>query len=82
MCTTRSAMPDLYGVLIDMFLSPGTISNSARLFAGQGFLQVVLLLSALVSVPLMLLVKPFVLRKRHQQRTQVCCPLCAAHIAA
>ena len=72
--------PDIYGIMIDMFLKPGTIPELGvaennkyenNLFGGQGLLQVVLVLAALVCVPIMLLPKPLILKKRHEQRTEV-----------
>lgn len=81
--------PDIYGIMIDMFLKPGTIPErfvaennkyENNLFAGQGLLQVVLVLAAVVCVPIMLLPKPFILKKRHEQRTLVCMlPPCVCH---
>jgi V-type H+-transporting ATPase subunit a len=66
---------DLYHVLIYMFLSPGdgglTCNGGCeenRMFAGQGALQVLLVLLAVISVPVMLLPKPFILKKRHEKR--------------
>ncbi|KAG8936560.1 H(+)-transporting V0 sector ATPase subunit a [Tulasnella sp. 418] len=69
-CTDWSAEgagkpPSLLNMLIYMFLSPGTIED--QLFAGQGPLQVVLLLVALVCVPWMLITKPYILWKEHQK---------------
>jgi len=44
----------------------GCLEN--RMFHGQGFLQVLLLLVALVSVPWMLIPKPMILKKRWEER--------------
>jgi len=57
---------DLYSVMIDMFLSPGAVEDDGRLYDGQASMQVFLLLIAFASIPLMLLPKPLILRKRHQ----------------
>ncbi|XP_019415420.1 PREDICTED: V-type proton ATPase subunit a3-like isoform X1 [Lupinus angustifolius] len=67
-CTGSKA--DLYHVIIYMFLSPTDDLGENQLFVGQKFLQLLLLLSALVAVPWMLLPKPFLLKKQHQERHQ------------
>lgn len=59
---------DLYTVLIDMFLKPGTIAEDARLFDGQDSVQVIFVLAAVFSVPWMLLPKPFILKARHKKQ--------------
>jgi V-type H+-transporting ATPase subunit a len=66
---------DLYHTLIYMFLSPGDVDCGGKcpenkMFAGQGGLQLFLLLIAFVAVPWMLLPKPLILKKRHEKRTQ------------
>ncbi|KAE8057188.1 hypothetical protein FH972_013897 [Carpinus fangiana] len=65
-CTGSQA--DLYHVMIYMFLSPTDDLGENQLFVGQKFLQIVLLLLALVAVPWMLFPKPFLLKKQHQER--------------
>ncbi|XP_062176577.1 V-type proton ATPase subunit a3 [Alnus glutinosa] len=67
-CTGSKA--DLYHVMIYMFLSPTDELGENQLFAGQKTLQLVLLLLAFVAVPWMLLPKPFLLKKQHQDRHQ------------
>lgn len=61
---------DLYHVMIYMFLSPFDDLGENQLFVGQKFLQILLLLSALVAVPWMLIPKPFLLKKQYEERHQ------------
>lgn len=61
---------DLYHVMIYMFLSPTDELGDNQLFPGQKTAQLVLLLLAFVSVPWMLLPKPFILKMQHQGRHQ------------
>lgn len=61
---------DLYHVMIYMFLSPTDELGDNQLFPGQKTAQLVLLLLAFVSVPWMLLPKPFILKIQHQARHQ------------
>ncbi|WVZ02515.1 hypothetical protein V8G54_023321 [Vigna mungo] len=65
-CTGSQA--DLYHILIYMFLSPADDLGENQLFVGQKNLQLVLLLLAFISVPWMLLPKPFILKKQHEAR--------------
>lgn len=66
---------DLYHTLIYMFLSPGDVTCGGecpenQLYPGQGFFQVLLLLAAFIAVPIMLIPKPYILKKRHEERMQ------------
>ncbi|CAH7672200.1 V-type ATPase, V0 complex, 116kDa subunit family [Phakopsora pachyrhizi] len=59
--------PNLLNMLIYMFLSPGTVNPEEQLYSGQAFIQVFLLLLALVCIPWMLCVKPYLEYKEHQK---------------
>lgn len=71
---TISRPPDIYGIMINMFLKPGQNDEQKYendMFDGQFTLQLVLVLAALASIPVMLLPKPFILKHRHNKRTVV-----------
>nr|VDD58488.1 unnamed protein product [Brassica oleracea] len=67
-CTGSQA--DLYHVMIYMFLSPMDDLGENQLFPNQKTVQLTFLFLALVSVPWMLLPKPFILKKQHEARHQ------------
>ncbi|KAL8225755.1 hypothetical protein R6Q57_018312 [Mikania cordata] len=67
-CTGSQA--DLYHIMIYMFLSPTDDLGENQLFWGQKYLQILLLLSALVAVPWMLIPKPLILKRQHEERHQ------------
>ncbi|EXK78174.1 V-type proton ATPase subunit A [Fusarium oxysporum f. sp. raphani 54005] len=60
---TGARPPSLLNMLIYMFLQPGTLDE--RLYAGQEYVQVILLLIAFAQVPILLFLKPFFLRWDH-----------------
>lgn len=66
---------DLYHTLIYMFLSPGNVDCDGacpenKMFKGQGPFQVALLLASVISVPIMLLPKPLILKHRAEKRAR------------
>ena len=79
--TTPGCTADLYHVMIYMFLQPGNVDCTDKLtgIAGcpenvilgnaafQSFFQNLLLLIAFVCVPWMLIPKPYILKKRHEE---------------
>lgn len=79
---TPGCEADLYHVLIYMFLDPGNVDCAGEgpggtagcpenvMFRGQGVLQVCLVVVAFASVPVMLLPKPLVLKRRHDARAR------------
>lgn len=66
--STPGAKADLYGVMINMFMSPGNVDAENELFEGQAGLQVFFLLISVVSIPWMLLPKPLILKHRYEKR--------------
>jgi V-type H+-transporting ATPase subunit a len=60
--------PSLISTLIDIALKPGTVADP--MFASQASLQVVLVLGAFLSVPIMLFAKPCLLSRAHKRQQE------------
>jgi V-type H+-transporting ATPase subunit a len=50
-----------------MFLSPGNVEKGTELYRGQGTVQMLLVLIAVIQVPILLFLKPFYLRWEHNR---------------
>jgi len=68
-CTNwaHTPAPGLLNLLINMFLSPGEIKTGDKLFEGQLYVQWLLMFLAAISVPWMLVFKPYLLRREHNR---------------
>ncbi|ETO11968.1 V-type ATPase [Reticulomyxa filosa] len=65
--STLSDMPSIITILIKMFLSPGSVDSEVQIFGDknlQVIIQVTFLLALVLSIPIMLCVKPCILRSR------------------
>jgi len=60
--------PNLIQTMIEMFLSPGSVAKDKQLYDGQGGVQAILVLAAVVSIPVMLFGKPCMERRQARQR--------------
>jgi len=59
--------PNLLNLLINMFLKPFSIQKEDDLFPGQLYVQWIMIVVCVVSVPMMLLPKPLLLRRDHKR---------------
>lgn len=59
--------PNLLNMLIYMFLKPGIVEPKEQMYAGQGVVQQLLVYIALICIPWMLCVKPYLLWAEHNQ---------------
>ncbi|KAF8216379.1 V-type ATPase, V0 complex, 116kDa subunit family [Mycena galopus ATCC 62051] len=64
---SATSPPSLLNMLIGMFLTPGTVEPATQLYAGQGAVQMVLLLCAGACVPILLLGKPYYVWREMQK---------------
>lgn len=66
------SQPSLLLGLIDMFLKFGKeIEKDSLVYTGQGTVQPILVVIAVLSVPWMLLIKPFYLRAQHKKKNNL-----------
>eukprot|EP01102_Stenamoeba_stenopodia_P011558 TRINITY_DN3565_c0_g1_i2.p1 TRINITY_DN3565_c0_g1~~TRINITY_DN3565_c0_g1_i2.p1 ORF type:complete len:823 (+),score=120.07 TRINITY_DN3565_c0_g1_i2:218-2686(+) len=66
--TLESDAPRLLTIMIQMFLSPTGFDSKLELYGGQKAIQIILLLIAVFSVPVMLFTKPLLLRRDHNKK--------------
>lgn len=60
--------PLIMNIMIQMFLSPGHLSEQYMLYPHQNIVQLILLLLSIASVPVMLFVKPYLLKRDHANK--------------
>eukprot|EP01094_Clydonella_sp_ATCC50884_P023611 TRINITY_DN570_c1_g1_i1.p1 TRINITY_DN570_c1_g1~~TRINITY_DN570_c1_g1_i1.p1 ORF type:complete len:834 (-),score=357.09 TRINITY_DN570_c1_g1_i1:154-2655(-) len=66
--TADHQVPRLLNVMIQMFLSPWTVPEEYELFPGQVYIQLAIILVAVVCVPMMLFPKPYLLKWEHEKK--------------
>jgi len=60
--------PFLLNVMIQMFLSPQAVTPDNLVFEGQVYVQWILIFVAVICVPWMLVLKPYILKSQHKKR--------------
>jgi len=63
-----SQAPGLMNMLIYMFLSPGSVDKDEELYSNQATVQVILLLIAVISIPVLLLGRPILQKITNKNR--------------
>jgi V-type H+-transporting ATPase subunit a len=63
-----NAPPNLLNMLIYMFLTPGKVNPQDQLYPGQGKVQLVLIIVAVICVPWMWFAKPYYLKMQHEKQ--------------
>jgi V-type H+-transporting ATPase subunit a len=64
-------IPSLLNLIVDMFLSPMSLNGvnvADRMWNSQQIIQILLLFVAIICIPWMLLPKPFLLKRDHEQQ--------------
>jgi len=62
--------PFLLNVMIQMFLSPQAVTPDNLVFEGQVYVQWILIFLAVICVPWMLVLKPYILKSQHKKRME------------
>lgn len=66
--TQTAASPSLLTMLINMFLSPGSIDPADRFYEGQEYVQLFLVVIAVLCIPAMFFITPYVKNRQRRLR--------------